>query len=140
MPDDTPPISEAESSGDASTAATDDAGANGDTGPDGAAESDSTNLDTDGPNWWQRRYRLGDTLLRVSALLFGIGLGILFANGPVVPGVAFSERVIDAGEFLFIVAIGVVVFAAVVMAASLLGHLAARRDLLPAELSVPRPW
>jgi hypothetical protein len=90
-------------------------------------------------NWWQRRYRLGDTLLRASSLLFAVGLGILFANGPLLD-VEFSEGVIQAGEYLFIVAIGTVVFAVVVMLASLLGNLAARRGLLPAELSVPRPW
>jgi hypothetical protein len=109
-----------------------------------ASESKSSDASAGGgastdANWWQRRYRLGDTLLRASALLFGVGLGILFANGPLL-GVEFSEGVIQAGEYLFIVAIGTVVFAAVLMLATLLGNLAARRGLLPAELSVPRPW
>ena len=107
-----------------------------------ASESKSSNASASAStdaNWWQRRYRLGDTLLRASALLFGVGLGILFANGPLL-GVEFSEGVIQAGEYLFIVAIGTVVFAAVLMLGALLGNLAARRGLLPAELSVPRPW
>jgi hypothetical protein len=102
-------------------------------------DRDDNASEPDGDNWWQRRYRLGDTLLRASAVLFAVGLGILFANGPLLP-VEFSERVINAGEYLFIVAIGTVVVAALVMLAGLLGTLAARRGLLPAELSVPRPW
>jgi len=112
--------------------------------PAGETEPSDDSAGTDGGasaagNWWQRRYRLGDTLLRVSSLLFAVGLGILFANGPLL-GVEFSESVIQAGEYLFIVAIGTVVFAVVLMLAALLGNLAARRGLLPAELSVPRPW
>lgn len=96
--------------------------------------------DQSGRDWWQRQYRVGDVMLRASALLFAAGLGIIFAEGPVLSGVEFSESVLQAGEYLFLVAIVTVIVALILMVVMLLGHQAAHRDLLPAELSLPRPW
>lgn len=105
-----------------------------DEGTEAASEStESDDGDEEDPTWWQRQYGLGDTLLRMSALLFAVGLGIIFADGPGLSGVDLSEAVLETGEFFFIVAIPTVVIASLLMAVCWIGHRAADRGWLPAE-------
>ena len=96
--------------------------------------------DTDTPNWWQRQYGLGDTLLRASAILFAVGLGIIFADGPVLGSVSVPSSILEGGEILFLIAIVTVILSVVVMLVTALGNWAAGRGWVPADISLPQPW
>ena len=77
---------------------------------------------------WHRLAGLGDTLLRASALLFAVGLGIIFADGPLLASVDLSEGTVEAGEYLFLVGIVTVVLAVVLVVAGLAGRVARGRN------------
>jgi hypothetical protein len=90
-------------------------------------------------NWWQRLHRVADAMLRTSAVLFALALGVIFADGPVLSFEA-SADLLWAAEMGFLVAIASVLLALVFVAVTLLGDRAARRGWVPAEFSVPWPF
>ncbi len=92
--------------------------------------------ETSSQTWWQRQFGVGDTMLRASAVLFTLGLGTLFAELVM----TVPDWAVQAGEYLFLIAIVTVLVALLVLGVTFLGERAARRGWVPAEFSVPRPW
>lgn len=90
-------------------------------------------IDFKDKNWWKRQYEAGSAMMQAGGIGFGIGIGTLLTDSPLVRDFSLPGIFFDIAALLFVLGGGVISVAALLMLVTYFGQEATERGWLQGE-------